>query len=53
MLCSLIDLLKQPDDYVCVWRDGEIYIEPLAASLNTDTESTQETSEEADLPLAA
>lgn len=52
MLFNLIDLLAQPEKYVCVWRDGELYIEP-APFLNTAGESTQETANEADLPLAA
>jgi hypothetical protein len=27
MPADLIDLLLDPDAYVCVWRDGELYIE--------------------------
>jgi len=53
MLSNLIDFLAQPNDYVCVWRDGELYIEPAAPFLNTAAEGTQETANEADLPLAA
>jgi hypothetical protein len=30
MLVDLIDILTEPDVYVCVWRDGELYIEPAA-----------------------
>jgi hypothetical protein len=28
MLTGLIDLLLDPDAYVCIWRDGELFIEP-------------------------
>jgi len=31
MLSDLIDLLDSPDAHVCIWRDGELYIEPAAA----------------------
>jgi hypothetical protein len=30
MLCDLIDLLESPAAHVCIWRDGELYIEPVA-----------------------
>ena len=53
MLFSLIDLLTRPEAYECVWRDGELYVEPVAAISGTDTESTKETSKEADLLIAA
>ena len=53
MLFSLIDVLTRPEEYVCAWRDGELYIEPVAVISGTDTESTQEPSEEAELPMAA
>ena len=31
MLYDLIDLLESPDAHVCIWHDGELYIEPAAA----------------------
>lgn len=31
MICDLIDLLGNPDAHACIWRNGEIYIEPIAA----------------------
>ncbi len=31
MLYDLIDLLESPDSHVCIWRDGELYIEPAVA----------------------
>ncbi len=30
MLGDLIDLLNDASMLVCVWRDGELYIEPAA-----------------------
>lgn len=30
MLGDLIDLLNDASTLVCVWRDGELYIEPAA-----------------------
>ena len=32
MLSQLIDLLSQPEAYVAVLRDGELYIEPVDAT---------------------
>jgi hypothetical protein len=29
MFAEIIDLLSSPDQHVCVYRDGEIYIEPI------------------------
>jgi hypothetical protein len=29
MLCNLVDTLERPEAYVCLWRDGELYIEPV------------------------
>jgi hypothetical protein len=43
----------RPEAYVCVWRDGELYIEPIAATSAAITESTQQTSNEADGLIAA
>ena len=28
MLTDMIELLSTPTEYVCVYRDGEIFIEP-------------------------
>ena len=33
MLSQLIDLLSQPEAYVAVLRDGEIYIEPVGGNV--------------------
>ncbi len=30
MLLDIADLFLDPEAYVCVWRDGELYVEPLA-----------------------
>ena len=32
MLFDLLQLLSQPEEYVCNWRDGELYIEPVDVS---------------------
>ena len=29
MLFNLVDPLVSPDAYVCQWRNGELYIEPV------------------------
>lgn len=29
MFEEMLALLAQPDGYVCVWRNGELYIEPV------------------------
>lgn len=29
MLFNLVDPLTRPEAYVCLWRDGELYIEPI------------------------
>ncbi len=31
MLYDLVALLESPDAHVCIWRDGELYIELAAA----------------------
>jgi hypothetical protein len=38
MLSDLIDLVSNSEDYVCAWRNGELYIEPVlpAARLTAD-----------------
>ena len=33
MLFDLIQLLSRPEEYVCSWRGGELYIEPVAATV--------------------
>jgi hypothetical protein len=33
MLFDLIQLLLAPEEYVCSRRDGELYIEPVEASV--------------------
>ena len=53
MLFDLIDLLMRPEAHVCTWRDGELYVEPVAAISGTNIESTQQTSKEADERIAA
>jgi hypothetical protein len=32
MFAEIIHLLSSPDQHVCVYRDGEIYIEPITPS---------------------
>jgi len=46
MLFDLIDLLERHEAYVCVWRDGEVHIEPLAATFATGPESPHRASKE-------
>jgi hypothetical protein len=53
MLFNLFDLLTRPEEYVCVWRDCELYVKPVAATSATNIESTQQTSKEADERIAA
>jgi hypothetical protein len=31
MLCDIADLFLDPEAYICVWRDGELYIEAIAS----------------------
>lgn len=31
MIFPVLDLIQNADSYVCVWRDGELYIEQEAA----------------------
>ena len=39
MLFDLIDLVSNAEDYVCTWRNGELYIQPVApVQVNTDDE---------------
>jgi hypothetical protein len=44
MLFSLIDLLTRPEAFKCVWREGERYVEPIAVTLGTDPQRTEQTS---------
>lgn len=30
MLTAITDVLGEPEAYVCIWRDGELYVEPVA-----------------------
>ncbi len=30
-MLDFADVLLDPDAYVCIWRDGELYVEPLTA----------------------
>jgi hypothetical protein len=30
MLLDIADIVLEPEAYVCVWRDGELYVELLA-----------------------
>jgi hypothetical protein len=53
MLFSLIDVLTRPEEYVCVWRDGELYVEPVPAIPAATTECNEQTSRETDLRFAA
>ena len=32
ILTAIFDAVSAPESYVATWRDGEIYIEPAAAS---------------------
>ncbi len=34
MLSHLIEMLIQPESYVCEWRGGELYIEPIAVAVD-------------------
>ena len=42
MLFDLIKLLSEPEGYVCVWRDGELYIQPAAISSETKAGGAQD-----------
>ena len=46
MLFDLIQLLSQPEQYVCNWRDTELYIEPVevsVASVENNNQPAEET----------
>ncbi len=32
MLYDILDVLRDPEAYVCIWRDGELHIEPVEPS---------------------
>ncbi len=53
MLFDLIDLLMQPEAYVCVWRDGELFVEPVPTAPAATADNTKQTSKEVDGPIAA
>jgi len=53
MLFDLIDLLMRPDAYVCVWRDGELFVEPVPITPAVITDKTEKPSKEVDGPIAA
>jgi len=53
MLFDLLDLLMRPEAYVCVWRDGELYVEPLTEIIAEAAESSAQTRKDADEPIAA
>ena len=36
MLFNLVDPLTRPEAYVCLWRDGELYIEPIQSAETID-----------------
>ncbi len=48
MLFDLIQMLLAPDEYVCCWRDGELFIECVEAPVETlekDLQVAEETTE--------
>ena len=53
MLANLIDLLMRPDAYVCIWRDGELFVEAAPTPSAATKESTQQTRKEIGGPIAA
>ena len=53
MLFDLIDLLERPDAYVCAWRNGELFVEPISAASSAATDYTAQTCDEAEDPIAA
>jgi len=52
MLFSLIDLLTRPEAFECVWREGELYVKPIAATLGTDPERPEQTTKKANESIA-
>lgn len=53
MLFDLIDLLMRPEAYVCVWRDGELFVEPILTTSTATTKNTEKTSKDVDGQVAA
>jgi hypothetical protein len=53
MLFDLIDLLTRPEAYVCMWRDGELYVEPVGQDEAPTTEGIEDTSNDDDEKLIA
>ena len=53
MLANLIDLLMRPEAYVCIWRDGELFVEAAPTPSAETQESTQQISTEIGGPIAA
>jgi hypothetical protein len=47
MLCDLIALMESPTTHACIWRDGELYIEPVAGQAGMDAGTN------ADCPVTA
>jgi hypothetical protein len=38
MMIDLIDLLSNTNDFVCTWRNGELYIEPVSPPVQVYTD---------------
>jgi hypothetical protein len=36
MFEEMLALLARPDRYVCAWRDGELYVDPVERSARAD-----------------
>jgi hypothetical protein len=53
MLFDLIDLLERPDAYVCAWRNGELFVDPVPAASSATTGYTAQSGNEAKDPIAA
>ena len=53
MLFNLTDILTRPEEYVCAWHDGELYVEPVPVTPAATTECNEQTSKEANLLIAA
>jgi hypothetical protein len=44
MFEEVLALLAKPDNYVCAWRDGELYVEPVDPPARADELRRNETS---------
>jgi hypothetical protein len=42
MLIEIADVFAQPESYVCIWRDGELYVRAVA-NLPVPTTGTEQT----------